>query len=419
MNSSKAIKYFSYLLLLLSAFYLIKLSFKLGDFKVFLEASEMVSQGVSPYNKWIFVSEGNYFEYFYSPLWATILIPFTHLPHYIPNLIWLFANAFFLYRVWKLLLNYIDKDSLTSKQLSWILVLGIVVSIRCILYNFELIQITIFLLWGVLESLRMMEHKNKLLIGSLILALVINIKIMPVVLIPYLIYRGYFKAVIFTLLFTLLFLFLPALVIGIDFNSFLLSEWWQAINPTNAKHLIETEMGPHSLTALVPTLFTETQGELFYQRNIFSLGINESNMILNGIRLVLISFTIYFLKWPPFKSHESKSHQLIEISYLLLLIPLIFPHQQKYAFSLLIPAQFVLIYFLVKYYKNQRNFKFNFILITFILSFILMTLTTDGLIGRELNNITQHYKLMTYGALILILPLMTLMKIISESRKEL
>lgn len=415
MNSSKILNYLLYLVLLLSAFYLVKLSFHNGDFKVFLEAAKMISKGVNPYNQYIFITEENSLEYFYSPLWATILIPFSYLPHYVPNMIWLFVNAFFLYRIWILLQKYVDKESLSSKQLSWILFLCIIVSIRFLLYNFELIQMTIFLLWGILESLRMMEDKSKLILGSLILALVINIKIMPVVLIPYLIYRGYFKAVSFTLLFSVLFLLLPALVIGIDFNSFLLSEWWQAINPTNAKHLIETEMGPHSLTALVPTLFTETQGELFYHRNIANLTLNESNMILNGIRLALIILTIYFLKWPPFKKSNSKTHQLIEISYLLLLIPIIFPHQQKYAFSLLIPAQFAIIYFLMKHAKANRNFKTSLILATFILSFILMTLTTDGLIGRELNNITQHYKLITYGALILILPLVLLTKMENEN----
>jgi hypothetical protein len=30
-----------------------------------------------------------------------------------------------------------------------------------------------------------------------------------------------------------------------------------------------------------------------------------------------------------------------------------------------------------------------------------MTLTTDGVIGRHYNNITQHYKTITYGAILI------------------
>lgn len=416
MNKDKLLKLFPYLLLSLAAFYLVKLSFHNGDFKVFLEAAKMISQGINPYDKWIYISQDHYLEYFYSPLWATLLIPFTHVPHYIPNMIWLFANAFFLYRIWKLLMSYFDPESISSKQKSLILFLCVLVSIRFILYNFELIQMTIFLLWGMLESLNCILDRKKILLGSLILALVINIKIMPLVLIPYLIYRGYFKAVGFIFLFSILFLALPLLIIGIEFNSLLIDEWWNVINPSNSRHLMEVETGPHGLTALIPTLFTETIGDFSYRRNILSLGINESNMILNGIRLALILLTVYFLRWPPLRLEQTKLHRLIEVSYLLLLIPLIFPHQQKYAFALLIPAQLVLIYFLVTTDGENRDFRFKTILVLFIISFVLMTLTTDGLIGRHWNNITQHYRLITYGALLLILPLMMLMKNITERK---
>jgi hypothetical protein len=47
--------------------------------------------------------------------------------------------------------------------------------------------------------------------------------------------------------------------------------------------------------------------------------------------------------------------------------------------------------------------KFYGIIILLVISFSLMTLSTDGVIGRTLNEITQHYKTITYGAIILIL----------------
>ena len=88
----------------------------------------------------------------------------------------------------------------------------------------------------------------------------------------------------------------------------------------------------------------------------------------------------------------------------MLLIPLIFPRQQKYAFLLALPAQTYLLYFLTYTFQFKQTFKLKWhtILACVILSFVMMTLTTDGIIGRELNRISQHYKTITYGALLLI-----------------
>ena len=47
----------------------------------------------------------------------------------------------------------------------------------------------------------------------------------------------------------------------------------------------------------------------------------------------------------------------------------------------------------------------NTISILIFLSFVLMTLSTDGLIGRNLNDITQHFKTITWGALLLVVAL--------------
>lgn len=408
MISSEVKKYFLWFLYLTLAIYLIKEAFGNGDFKVFLEAARLVSEGESPYNKWIFVSKGNYCFYYYSPLWAIVLIPFSYLPNFIPNTLWLFFNTFLLYRIWVLVRNYFDLIQISRKQATTILILSILVSLRFILYNFSMIQMTIFLLWGILESLKL-ANKERFLIAALLLAFVINIKIMPIVLLPYLIYRGHYKTFIYTLSFSFLFLLLPALILGWSTNYSLLLEWWNVINPSNSEHLFETGLGGHSLTSLIPPLLTKTEGVIDYRRNLLNLSIQNTIFLLNGFRLILISSTIFILKWPPFTKSKSKIQSIQEISFILLLIPLIFPHQQKYAFVLALPAQIYLLYFIIFNYHTRKNImnrnRWTLLIISFSISFVLMTLTTDGLIGRELNNLTQHYKTITYGALVLLLSL--------------
>lgn len=414
-------KYIYTFLILVVVAYCIKLALGSSDFKVFLEAAKLVRNGENPYNKWLFVSEGNYCLYFYSPLWAVLLVPFSYLPNFIPNIVWLLANIFFLYRIYQLLKRFGELNSITTKRLYWIFLLCFIMSVRFIIYNFDMIQMTIFLLWGILESLRLIEDE-KVVYGGMLLAFIINIKILPIVILPYLLYRGYMKGFFYAMIFSIVFLFLPMIYTGWSTNNFLLTEWWSVINPSNPEHLAETDLGSHSLTALVPTLLTETSGKISIPRNISDLSENSATYALHITRLLLIILTLFFLKYPPFVQARNKLFQLRELAYIVLLIPLIFPHQQKYAFALIIPAVFYLSHFIIINFPLRRTSMTGvrwYALITLMsLSFILMTLSTDGLIGREFNNISQHFKAITWGALLLIFALLLANPKITLKTKE-
>ncbi len=373
-----------------------------GDFRVFLEASKLIQEGVNPYSNWI-VSEGGGYRYFYSPLWAILLIPFTHLPFTLVNIIWLCLNLVFLYRVGCLLKEYLPP--LPAKGLRVLLVLSLLLTIRLLLNNFQLVQMTIFLLWGAMESLALFD-KRKLMLGGALLALVINIKLLPLVLIPYLLYRAYYKGLFATLGFSLLFLILPSLYSGWTQNTLHLLGWWHLLNPTNSSHLVETTLGPHSLTALIPTLFTKTEGVLPISRNITNLSPVYSTYILNSIRAILILVTLFFLKWSPFTPSKSKLDQLRELAYIFMITPLIFPHQQKYAFFLITPAVVYLCHFIIynfeKRKENMKSATWFTIILLMNLAFISITLSWDDIIGRDLNEISQHFKTITWGTFALI-----------------
>ncbi len=397
-------KFGPYILGMIVLAYIVKLAMGDGDFKVFLEAAKLVKSGEDPYQKWIYIKEGHSCLYFYSPLFALVLIPFSYLPNIVPNLLWLLFNSWCIYRIAKLLVHYIDTEILSTRQLQWILALTLFLNLRFILYNFTLIQVTLFLVWGMLESLRLFRE-GKFWYGGMLLALVINIKILPIVLLPYLIYRKEFKGAGITLFFLCIYFLLPAFFVGWEFNKTLHLSWWGTINPSNQEHLIEAGLGPHSLTALIPVLLTPSTGELPNVRNILNLDPATAILIMNACRLILVVLTLFVLKLPMFTKTKSKPDELREIAYIFLIVPLIFPHQQKYAFVFLIPAIFYVATYMVSLYElkdPRHNRKFNFLLILSIIFFILTTLTTDGLIGKQLNQLSQHFKLVTYGTLVLV-----------------
>jgi hypothetical protein len=103
-------KILPYLLGLLFLAFLIRQAMGNGDFAVFLEASKLVRSGINPYDKWIPISEGHACLYFYSPLWALLLIPFSSLPNFIPNFLWLLFECM-AHSESKLLAAYFDIHS--------------------------------------------------------------------------------------------------------------------------------------------------------------------------------------------------------------------------------------------------------------------------------------------------------------------
>src|SRR6185312_6041986 len=172
-----------------------------GDFNVFLEASDAMKAHKPIYDLWL-----RGCKYYYSPLFVVILVPFTYLPYFVADFLWLCLNVFFLVRTWKIVTSKINLSSFTSKQYNVFFLLIFALTFRLLLLNFDTVQMTVYLLWVMLECNEMFE-KGKNIKGALLLALAINIKVMPIVIIPYLLLRKKFVPVLWTMLFFVIFLY--------------------------------------------------------------------------------------------------------------------------------------------------------------------------------------------------------------------
>jgi hypothetical protein len=381
---------------LLYIFICYKSAVKGGDFDVFLDAAQKLNNGENIYAPPFF----NGLQYFYSPLFALLLIPFTNYFFSI-ELAWLMLSGFLFYRTGKLIFKYFDLTVLTKKEKIVLLVITVFFSLRFLLYNIAMIQITIFLLWGIFESIHLIK-KDKWVIGSLLLALVINIKIMPIVILPYLIYRGKFKATAATLVFSAIFLVLPALYIGYDFNAFLLAEWWKIVNPGNNEHMIEIGVNAQSFVGIIPVFISETGGDMHVNRNFLSFSIGTAVIITNIVRLIFVAFTIYFLDKPFLKAKSSLS-EVRALAYICLLIPLIFPHQQKYAFIFVFPMIVYLSYYCVIMWKLKRDRNFKLFLMPLLVVSILYTpFIGSDLLGRYNYDLLHHFRLLGISLILLI-----------------
>lgn len=369
-----------------------------GDLLIFMSAAGDLSRGLDIYK--IKYLDG--YHYYYSVLFAMVLRPFHVLPWFWVKFGWLALNLFVYIHMFLLLASSPFVKQLPDKTGRSFLWLVFLFSFRFLRDNIHTFQITILILACCVYGLAYVR-RGKPLTGAALIALGINIKLLPLVFLPWLLYRGYFRAFGFTVLFYAISLFLPSLFIGYAYNRQLLDAWWHIVNPTNQQHVLDTaERSFHSLSTLLSTLLVADVPDPYalpLRRHIVDLPLSTVSCILLSIRALLVSLTLYFLKWPPFKASKDNAAACLEISYILLLIPLIFPHQQHYAFLFAVPALAVILFYLLRdwslIHKTTRR------MVIGLLVLIYLSANLKILLG-EFNNYYEHYKLLSYGALLLI-----------------
>ncbi len=373
-----------------------------SDFEIFLAASVDLLHHTNIYGGFYKTC----YHYYYSPLFALALFPLTFINLYLAKLIWLALNLVFVFRTWKALSFFLDRTLFSEKQKLSFTLISFLFVLYFLIENFHCGQMTLFIFFLASDGIyRIMTGRYWL--GGLFLSLAINIKLLPLVLLPYLFYRRYFKALAWSVGFLALWLYLPAVVIGNDFNNLLLHNWWALINPHNAEHVIDTaERSFHGLSSLLPALLMDHVNDphvLHIKRNIANLNAANIEIILNVIRLFLILFSLFFFRTKPFKRAPNKLHAFREISYLFLLVPLIFPHQQHYAFYFMFPACSYMCYYLAMHFISRENTisrRKKQILVTGM-AIIFLTNNLQFLLG-QFGQYYIHFKIITYGALLLI-----------------
>jgi hypothetical protein len=385
--------------------YLIAQNLHGGDFRILLTGAGYLTKGVSPYGIVMPIEPGITDVMLYSPFVAFVLIPLTYLPEFIPTFIFTLINFFVLYRIWRIMGIWLKTDTLNNVQKRWWFILSIAFILRFVLHNFEKTQMNIVVFYLSFEGLYQILLRSKS-IGGFLLALGICIKLLPLVFLPYLVYRKKINASFATVLFCALLLLLPAAWFGFTFNFHLLQGWWAAINPTLDKYNSQQNVGVyfHCISALIPVYFSDCSYNSF-SVNVMNLDPSKLFLLINAIRLVLVAITLFFLLASRNVNERPPLFLFWELSYLFLLIPLIFPHQQKYSYINLLPAFGYIAFYVVRLYplssstaKREKIFLFS----AMGLVFTLTTLTADIIWGMSFGKYFQFMKLITVGTIILI-----------------
>ncbi|MFN0032224.1 MAG: glycosyltransferase family 87 protein [Flavobacteriales bacterium] len=371
-----------------------------NDLDIFLQASIDMFSGENIYSKTYF--DG--YHYYYSMLFAALMRPLASLPAWCSKAIWLCLNFVLLWRIVRITQCYLSGFFSSEKQRMLFTLLLLFVSFRFIRGNLHLCQMTIVMLALSLESIYRIHLHRQFAVGGVLLALTINIKLLPIVLLPYLLYRAQWRAAGYTIFFLALFFALPFAFLPIGYHQQMLAEWWHLINPVQQRHVLDMdETSFHSMSTLLAALFTDyldPRYGLQTARHIAVLSFEQLQWLLLAVRLTLVLLTLWFLRTRPFVMFQEKEKVWWELSYLMLAVPLIFPHQQHYAFLMSMPAlAWMLVALLQKdFFKTGLRYWIAFSCIVSVV--IVFNL---GLWLGAYSAWYNHYKILTYGALVLLL----------------
>ena len=365
-----------------------------GDWMMYMNAARAYSAGLPLYHVWIKQVE-NMNMYLYSPFFSFILVPITFLPSALSLMMWYFFKIILLYRIFIIAFHLTDYYKLKEKQRAIIITGSFLFATRFLLYDFDLGQITLFLLWTMVEGWYQLS-KGRNLVASFLFALGIFIKILSIIFIPYLIYKKKFRTLTYFFGWTIIIAFIPFIAGRWSYNMYLLKEWLTMLQPmiSHNKNYNATTVVLHDLFDAVPAWYSYIALSM---HRVFSFQ-DPSNEQLRIVVYILMGFfgvAFLYLAWLN-KKIDGKEYQFSEMAYLAGCIPIIFPFQQKYSYVLIIP----LIIFMMNEFAEKRLTRFEIVIL--VISFILMVLTTDGLIGRHLNYITQQLKLITIGGILLL-----------------
>lgn len=386
----------SYFVLALGVVFLVsELRFGRNDFDIFLAAGKDLLSQADIYTKTYF--DG--YHYYYSLFFAAIMAIASLVPVWIAKGLWMGLNMIMLFKVWKLILAYLpfskpNERSVYFRRMLFGVILFLI-SIRFIRANLHFGQVTVLLLYLSLEGLSAIRRGKWW--GGILLALGINIKWMPLVLLPYLLYRKEIRALTITTLAAVALWYLPLLWLDTGYFFQMTHSYWQLINPAQTKHLLDVEEGSfHGLTTWISTLFHKAAREhnaLPWRRHLADLPVDVVVILVNAVRLLVVFLTLLFLRAKLFASVKQDSISFFEWSWLLATIPLIFPHQQHYAFLLMTPAVAYVLWTWMNTGMTRSN-RIGFVVVVVLFN---LSLLVGG--GVALYN---HYKIVTIGGLLLL-----------------
>ena len=326
-NSNKAkivmLILFSFLFFSLIYPYFVKKD--MSDFDVCYQGGERIINGETLYR----VSDGH-LQYKYSPASAVFFSLFTLFPYGVAKYIWYLLELIFLF-----LSLFISYDILPSKQKKKgiVLIFSFLVLVKFFGREIELGQVNIFIFFLLIMMVKALLNKNDIK-GGLFLGFSLIFKPYGLVFLPYFILKKRFKPIASGFGTVIIGLILPMIFYGLRGNIVVLKEWQKTLSQSTPGLIDQYDNA--SIFAFFLKIVPDESRELAF---IF--------IICSGL---LIAFSFLWMMILGKKENMNKP-EVLEYSFLFVLIPLFSPLAWYYNYLYSILTVVFLINYIDKFPK--------------------------------------------------------------------
>ncbi|MBI1306098.1 MAG: DUF2029 domain-containing protein [Bacteroidetes bacterium] len=359
-----------------------------GDFIGYVHAGQAVMDATPIYNDYL-----NTWPPFFSIFSVPLAMGHNISPVAI-RAVWILMIAcswiFLLHLTPTLFSNADSTSKFKRKNLDdWGILLPFLLVFRFVIDDISNIQINTFLLLACVVVFKLVL-KNKWLWAALLLAFIVSLKVYPVFILLYFVWKRLWKLVGFSVLFLVLINAFTVVVFG--FNEAI--ENWNIWLHTRLGGDIIMIHKNQSLLALIAGFLSDVPRLEGVRTNFLSLTQAQ-------IKLVFLFFVMLISIWPLYKIRKafyktSASQLQWEFALVLSVIPILSPLAWKYYFVFLFPLCFKII-------QEVRNGnKIPRVSGLIGLSILLNIFSTDGLIGNYASDIAEVFGCITLGTGILI-----------------
>lgn len=337
----------------------------------------------------------NSLKYFYSPSFALLMAALQGLGLFYSKLLWYFINYFALMRMIFILKRYVFEHSAKPTLTLFILLF---ISGKLTLFNFLSNQMTIVLIWMILESFQLIK-KGHTITPMVLMAIGFNIKILPLVALPWLILisKKPINTSVTFIVANIILLFLPALFFGYDYSMNLNRSWVNMINPLSKDHILQTgEAGLLDVSAMITKYLCAEPVKNELSIHLTNIPIEGLVLIINAFRAMLLSLCIWAaiqVKGPI----KGIDRQTFILAGLMTLIPLCAPHQRFYSYLFALPMLAIMLTWAV----NSRSISYK--IFTAVLILVSGLMTWVDFTGEAIVDFFDLYRLTTIGIIVLYL----------------
>lgn len=373
-------------------FELIRDAFKKGDFLGYINAGNAIFNGTNVYEDPL-----NTWPPFFS-VFSTILAYGDKLSPYGIRFIWLLGIIISLYYICKLTikfttnleLNFLNKNKLKIQEP--LVVVPVLIMLRFIMDNMANVQINVYLLLCSCLTIKyFLKDQSKW--AGLFLGLIISLKVYPIILLLFFMYKREFKTVAWTFIFILIFNAIPFITFGIETALQHYSFWFEKV----AKSSVFSTHRNQSLYAfLIRLLTTEPSGSINISIAAFST-VSVKKITYLIISTISIVPAFIFRK----KINDRLNFKIIlEFAFIFAAIPIISPLAWKAYFIFLWLPNLLIYLVLFRFEYKISSRKKNIMKGVFYASIMLTVFSTEAFTGGVFSDVLETFGAITFGTII-------------------